>query len=180
MCQSTSTMKRKTFDAFLSNFFSRDFFIIDFNETSKKQKKDFQFFNLFRKLFTSSRQNEKTSSWRERELASEAVCLQRFVRRENHSFFFFFFLFLFFSFFFSLFFFIFIFFFFSLFLFERVRAQLVLRTNTIRSVDAFLFFDEKAKIDRDVEAKTFEKTSRSIINIFINVSFRRLLKDVDL
>jgi hypothetical protein len=49
-----------------------------------------------------------------------------------------------------------------------------------RSVDALLFFDEKAKIDRDVEAKTFEKASRDIINILIDVSFRRSLRDVDL
>jgi hypothetical protein len=128
MCQSTSTMKREIFDAFFSDFFFTRFFIIDFNETSKEQKKDFQFFNLFKKLFTSSRQNEETFFWRKRRLASEAVCLQRFARRKHHSSF----LFLFFSFFFffSLFIFIF-FFFFSLFsrkfelssFFERIRFE---------------------------------------------------------
>jgi hypothetical protein len=69
---------------------------------------------------------------------------------------------------------------FSLSFLERVRAQHVLRANTIRSVDALFFFDERAKIDRDVETKTFEKTNRDIINTFINVSFRRSLRNVDL
>jgi hypothetical protein len=50
----------------------------------------------------------------------------------------------------------------------------------IRNVDALLSFDEKAKIDRDVEAKTFEKTNRNIIDTLIDVSFRRSLRSVDL
>ncbi len=68
----------------------------------------------------------------------------------------------------------------SLSLLERIRAQHVLRTNMIRNVDALLSFDEKAKIDRDVEAKTFEKTNRNIIDTLIDVSFRRSLRSVDL
>ncbi len=68
---------------FFKLFFTR-FFIIDFNETSKEQEKDVQFFNLFKELSTSSRQNEKTSFWRKRKFASETVCLQRFARREHH------------------------------------------------------------------------------------------------
>ncbi len=71
---------------FFKLFFTKFFFITDFNETSRKQEKKFQFLNLFRKLFTSSRQNEKTSFWRKRKLASEAVCLQRFAQRKHHSF----------------------------------------------------------------------------------------------
>ncbi len=163
----------KNFRCIFFRFFFTRFFIIDFNETSKKQEKDFQFFNLFRKLSTFSRQNEKTSSWRKRKLASEAVCLQRFARRKHHSLFLFFFFFFFLAFHLHL---------FSLFssLLEKIRTQLVLRASTIRSVDALLLFDEKAKIDHDVEAKAFEKTSRNIINILIDVSFCRSLKDVDL
>jgi hypothetical protein len=98
---------------------------------------------------------------------------------ENNILFFSSFFFFFFSFFFA---FLFHLHFLSLFLFllEKIRAQLVLRANTTRDVDALLSFDEEAKINRDVEAKAFEKTSRDIINIFINVSFRRSLKNVDL
>jgi hypothetical protein len=50
----------------------------------------------------------------------------------------------------------------------------------IRDIDALFSFDEKAKIDRDVETKMFEKTSRNIIDILIDVSFRRSLRNVDL
>jgi hypothetical protein len=178
MCQSTSTMRRVIFDALFSDFFSRNFFITDFNETSKEQEKEFQFLNLFRKLSTSSRQNEETFSWRRREFAFKAICLQRFARREHHfSFSSFLSLFLFFFFFFSLFIFI-----FSLFLslLEKVRVEHVLRASTIRDVDALFSFDEKARIDRDVETRTFEKASRNVINIFIDVSFRWSLRNVDL
>jgi hypothetical protein len=166
----------RNFRCILFRFFFTRFFIIDFNETSKKQKKDFQFFNLFKELFTSSRQNEETSSSRKRELAFEIVCLQRFARREHHSFSF--------SLSFSFFFLLLALHFHLLslfsFFFERIRAQLVFRANTIRNVDALFLLDERARIDRDVETKTFEKMSRNIINIFIDVSFRRSLKNVDL
>jgi hypothetical protein len=88
--------------------------------------------------------------------------------------------FLFFFFFFLFFAFHFHFLLFSSSLLEKIRVEHVLRANTIRNVDAFLFLDEEAKIDRDVEAKTFEKMNRCIINTFIDVSFRSSLKNVDL
>jgi hypothetical protein len=43
MCQSTSTMRRKTFDAFFSDFFSRDFLSLILTRHRKNKKKIFNF-----------------------------------------------------------------------------------------------------------------------------------------
>ncbi len=182
MCQSTSTMRRRIFDALFSNFFSRDFLSLILTRHRKNKKKIFNF-SIYLKNYLLLRDKTKKRLFDENEnlhlkllacsdLFDESIIL------------FLLFLFLFFFFFFLFFFFLFALhlhlFSLSLSLLERIRAQHVLRTNTIRDVDALLFFDERAKIDRDVEAKTFEEASRNIINIFIDVSFRRSLKDVDL
>ncbi len=157
MCQSTSTMRCR---CILFRFFFTKFFITDFNETSKEQKKDFQFFNLFKELFTSSRQNEKTSFWRKREFASEAACLQRFARRKHHSSFFFssFFFFFFFFFFFSLF--IFIFFLFSFLFsrkfefstfFERIRFETSTRFFFLTKKRKSIVMSKRKRLKRRVE-----------------------------
>ncbi len=184
MCQSTSTMKRKIFDAFFSDFFSRDFLSLILTRHRKNKKKIFNFsiylenYLLFRdrtkRRFLDENENLHLKLFTCSDLLDASIILLFF--------FLFFFLFLFFFF---LLFFLFLalhlhLLFLSLSLFEKIRVQLVLRTNTIRDVDALFFLDEKAKIDRDVEVKTFKKASRNIINIFIDVSFRRSLKSVDL
>ncbi len=181
MCQSTSTMKWRIFDAFFSNFFSRNFLSLILTRHRKNKKKIFNF-SIYLENYLLFRDRTKRRLFDEDEdlhlklLACSDLLDESIILLFFFIFFLFFFLFLFFLFF--AFHFHLLFLFFSLL--ERIRAQLVLRTNTIRDVDALLSFDEKAKIDRDVEAKTFEKASRDIINIFIDVSFRRSLRDVDL
>ncbi len=177
MCQSTSTMKRRILDAFFSDFFSRDFLSLILTKHRKNKKKIFNF-SIYLENYLFLRDRTKRRFLDENENLHLKLFACSDLLDENI-------IFLFFLFFFSFFFFLFFAFHLhllslSLSLLERIRAQLVLRANTIRDVDALLFLDEKAKIDRDVETKTFEKASRSIINIFIDVSFRRSLKNVDL
>ncbi len=181
MCQSTSTMKRRIFDALFSDFFSKNFLSLILTRHRKNKKKMFNF-SIYLKNYLLLDDKTKRRFLDEDENLHLKLLACNDLLDENIILFLLFFLFF-------LFFFLFfllllalllhlLFLFFSLL--ERVRAQCVLRANTIRNVDALLSLDERAKIDRDVEAKTFEKTSRDIINIFIDVSFRRSLRDVDL
>jgi hypothetical protein len=48
------------------------------------------------------------------------------------------------------------------------------------SVDARLLLRRRAKIDRDDDAKTFERTSENIVHILIDITLDRTLRDVDL
>jgi hypothetical protein len=48
------------------------------------------------------------------------------------------------------------------------------------SVDAKLSFRRKTKIDRDDDAKTFERASENIVHILINITLDRTLRNVDL
>jgi hypothetical protein len=48
------------------------------------------------------------------------------------------------------------------------------------NVDARFLFRRETKIDRDDDAKTFERTSEDIVHIFINITLDRALRDVDL
>jgi hypothetical protein len=181
MCQSTSTMKRRILDAFFSNFFSWDFLSLILTKHRKNKKKIFNF-SIYLKNYLLLRDKTRKRLFDEDENLHLKLFICNDLLDENIIFFssssllfslFFFFFFFFFAFHLH-------FLFLSLSLLEKIRTQHVLRTNTIRKVDALFFFDEKAKIDRDVEAKAFEKTSRNIINTFIDVSFRRSLKNVDL
>jgi hypothetical protein len=173
MCQSTSTMKRRILDTFFSDFFSRDFLSLILTKHRKNKKKIFNF-SIYLENYLLLRDKTRKRFLNESENFYLKLLIYNDLFDENIIFFFSFFLFFSFrfssSFFFS--------FFFSFL--ERIRTQYVLRTSIIRNVDAFLFFDERAKLDRDIEAKMFEKMNRNIINIFIDVSFRRSLKNVDL
>ncbi len=182
MCQLTSTMKRKILDAFFSDFFSRDFLSLILTRHRKNKKKIFNF-SIYLENYLFLRDRTKRRLFDENEdlhlklfacsdLLDENIILLLFLLLL-------FFLFLFFFFFLLLAFHL-HFFSLSLSLLEKIRTQHVLRTSTIRNVDAFLLLDERAKIDRDVEAKTFERASRDIINTLIDVSFRRSLRSVDL
>ncbi len=177
MCQSISTIRRKIFDAFFSDFFSRDFLSLILTRHRKNKQKTFNF-SIYLENYLLLRDKTRKRFLDENEDLHVKLLACSDLFNENIIFFLFFFFFLFFLFFLL----VFHFYFFSLFfsLLEKIRAQLVLRTNTIRDVNALLFFDERARIDRDVEAKAFKKTSRNIINIFIDFSFRRSLKNVDL
>ncbi len=182
MCQSTSMMKRRTFDAFFLNFFLREFLSLILTKHRKNKKKIFNF-SIYLENYLLFRDKTKKRLFDENENLHLKLLTCSDLLDESIILFFSFFFFLFFSFFLFSFFFLALHFHFlslSFFLLERVRAQHVLRANTIRDVDALLFLDERAKIDRDVEARTFEKASRNIINTFIDVSFRRSLKNIDL
>jgi hypothetical protein len=48
------------------------------------------------------------------------------------------------------------------------------------SVDAKLFLRRKTKIDRDDDAKTFERTSEDIVHILIDITLDRAFRSVDL
>jgi hypothetical protein len=48
------------------------------------------------------------------------------------------------------------------------------------SVDARLFFRRKTKIDRDEDAKTFERANEDIVHTLIDITLDRALRDVDL
>ncbi len=183
MCQSTSTMRREIFDALFSNFFSRDFLSLILTRHRKNKKKMFNF-SIYLKNYLLLDDRTKRRLLDESENLHLKLLACSDLLDEDIIFLLFL---LFFAFFFLFFFFLFLFlalhlhfFFLSLSLLERIRAQHVLRTNMIRDIDALFSFDEKAKIDRDVETKMFEKTSRNIIDILIDVSFRRSLRNVDL
>ncbi len=180
MCQSTSTMRRRIFDAFFSNFFSRDFLSLILTRHRKNKKKMFNF-SIYLKNYLLLRDKTKRHLLDENENLHLKLLACNDLFDESIIFLLFFFLFFFF----------FLLFFsssrfsfsFSFFFFFSSRED----SNSARSSNEYdsrhrcaFFFDEKAKIDRDVEAKTFEKASWNIINIFINVSFRRSLKNVDL
>ncbi len=65
---------------FFQIFFHEIFFITDFNETSKEQKKQ-SILNLLTKLSTSWRNDEKTiACWWWQKSESQAACWQRFAR----------------------------------------------------------------------------------------------------
>ncbi len=81
--------EKRIFRCILFKLFFTKFFIIDFNETSKEQKKQ-SIFNLFTKLSTSWRNDEKTIVcrwWQKSEF--EIVYWQQFARfeRRHHRFF---------------------------------------------------------------------------------------------
>jgi hypothetical protein len=48
------------------------------------------------------------------------------------------------------------------------------------SVDAKLLLRRRARIDRDDDAKALERASRNVVNILINITLSRALRDVDL
>jgi hypothetical protein len=48
------------------------------------------------------------------------------------------------------------------------------------SVDAKLFLRRKTKIDRDDDAKAFERTSENIVHILIDITLDQTLRSVDL
>ncbi len=58
------------------------------------------------------------------------------------------------------------------------RVEIDFRRNTILSVDAKLSFRRKTRIDRDDDAKTFERTNEDIVHIFIDITLDRALRDV--
>jgi hypothetical protein len=137
MCQSTSTMRRKTFDAFFSDFFSRDFLSLILTRHRKNKKKIFNF-SIYLKNYLLLRDRTKKRLFDENENLHLKLFACSDLLDENIILlllFFFFFFFLFF-FFFSLF--IFIFFFF-LFLFSR-RFELSTFFERIRFETSTRFF----------------------------------------
>jgi hypothetical protein len=177
MCQSTSTMRRKILDAFFSNFFSQKFLSLILTRHRKNKKKIFNFsiylenYLLLRdrtkRLFFDEDENLHLKLLACSDLFDESIILLLFL-----------FLFFFFSsFFFSLFIFIF-FLFFSFFsrefefstFFERIRFE----TST-----RFFFLTKERKSTVMSKRKRLKKRV-DIINTFIDVSFRRSLKNVDL
>ncbi len=72
------------------------------------------------------------------------------------------------------------FFHFFLLLFNKIRVECDLRRNTILSVDARLFLRRKTRMNRDDDAKTFERTNEDIVHILIDITLDRALRNVDL
>jgi hypothetical protein len=144
-------------------------------------------FNLFTKLLISWRNETIVCRWWQKS-ELQTACWQRSARFEHRRCRFFrhhrqfrcFHFFFSFSFFFAIFFVAFFFFHFFLLFFNKVRIECDLKRNTTLSVDARLLFRRETKIDRDDDAKTFERTSENIVHIFIDITFDRTLRDIDL
>jgi hypothetical protein len=105
MCQSTSTMRRRTFDAFFSNFFSRDFLSLILTRHRKNKKKIVNF-SIYLKNYLLLRDKTKRRFLNENEDLHLKLFICSDLLDENIILFFFFFLFFFssrssFSFFFS-------------------------------------------------------------------------------
>ncbi len=67
MCQSTSTMKRRTFDAFFSDFFSRDFFLSLILTRYRKNKKKIFNFSIYLENYLLLRDRTKRRLFDENE-----------------------------------------------------------------------------------------------------------------
>ncbi len=182
----------RIFRCTLFRFFFTRFFIIDFNETSREQRKQ-SILNLFTKLFTSWRNETIVCRWWQKS-EFQTACWQRsalFERRRRrfsrhhrqfrHFHFFLSLLHSLRSFFFRDFLRRFLFFLhFLLLLLDKVRIECDLRRNTILSVDAKFLLRRETRIDRDDDAKAFERTSEDIVHTLIDITFNRALRSVDL
>jgi hypothetical protein len=159
MCQSTSTMRRKTFDAFFLNFFSRDFLSLILTKHRKNKKKIFNF-SIYLKNYLLLRVKTKRRFFNENEdlYLKLLVCSDLFD--ESIIFLFFFFSLFSFFFFFSFFIFIFIFFFFfSLFskefefssFFERIRFEASTRFFLLTKKRKSIVMSKRRRLKKRVE-----------------------------
>jgi sensor histidine kinase YesM len=160
MCQSTLTMRRRIFDAFFSNFFSRDFLSLILTRHRKNKKKIFNF-SIYLENYLLLRDKTKKRFFDENENLHLKLLVCNDLFDESIIFFFFFFLFFFFSsfFFFSLF--IFIFFLF-LFLFsrefelstffERVRLEASTRFFLLTKERKSIMMSKRKRLKKRIEA----------------------------
>ncbi len=182
-------MRREFFDAFFSNFFSRDFLSLILTKHRKNKKNQFSIYlrnYLFldettkRRLFVNDDKNLNLKLFIDNDLHDSNVdIIVSLIIIINIVVFFFFFSF-FFSSFFAIFFVAFFFLHFLFLLFNKIRIESDFRRNTILNVDARFLLRRRTRIDRDDDAKTFERTSENIVHIFINITLNRALRDVDL
>ncbi len=185
-------MRREFFDALFSDFFSRDFLSLILTR-HRKNKKSNQFSIYLRNylLLDETRRSlvddDKNLNFKllaDNDLhCSNVDVVVLFVIIVNFVIFIFF---LFFFILFILFFFrdffrrFFLLLYFLLLLLDRIRIECDFRRNTILSVDARFSLRRETKIDRDDDAKTFERTSESIVHTFIDITLDRALRSVDL
>ncbi len=171
-------MKQKFFDAFFSDFFSRDFTSLILTKHQKNKKCNqfsiyLQNYLLFdettrKKFFVDDDKNLNLKLFVDNDLHNLNInVIVFFIIIIVIVVFFFVFSFYSFS------------FFFFFFRFSEFRIEDDLRRNTILNVDAKFSLRRKTKIDRDDDAKTFEKTSENIVHIFIDVALNRSLRSVD-
>ncbi len=179
-------MRREFFDAFFSNFFSRDFLSLILTRHRKNKKnnqfsiylRNYLFLDETKRLFVDNDKNLNFKLFVNSDLHDLNVdVVVLFVIIVNFVIFIFFSSF---SFFFAIFF-VAVFFFFIFFhFFNKIRVECDFRRDTILNVDAKFFLRKKAKIDRDDDAKTFERTSESIVHTLIDITFDRAFRSVDL
>ncbi len=188
-------MRREFFDAFFSDFSSRNFLSLILTK-HRKNKKNNQFSIYLRNYLLL----DETTRRRSFVDVDKNLSFKLFVDNDLHDlnidvviFFiiivnFVVFIFLFFFFILFVFFLLrdllrrvfLLFFHFLSFRLNKVRVKCNLRRNTILSVDVKLSFRRKTRIDRDDDAKTFERTSENIVHIFINITLDRSFRNVDL
>jgi hypothetical protein len=142
MYQSTSTIRRETFDAFFSNFFSRDFLSLILTRHRKNKKKIFKF-SIYLKNYLLLRDKTKKRLFDENEDLHLKLLACSDLLNENIIFFLFLF-FLFFSFFFfSLF--IFSFFFFLFLFSKRFKFNSFFERIRFEASTRFFFLTKKRK-----------------------------------
>ncbi len=187
-------MRREFLDALFSDFFSRNFLSLIL--TRHRKNKESNQFSIYlrnyllldettkRRSFVDDDKNLNFKLLIDNDLHDSNVdVVVFFIIIVNFIVFFSFFFFILFVFFLLCDFFRRIFLFFLHFLllrFNKIRIECDFRRNTTLSIDARFFLRRETKIDHDDDAKAFERASEDIVHIFIDITFNRTFRNVDL